>query len=295
MNARAWIVSLFVVAAAPAAFGQQDKISFQSTQLAPGIVMLEGQGGFTGGNLLLWSGEDGTVLIDDSMPHLFKKMLGAIRKHTKDDIEFVINTHAHGDHIGNNAGLGKDGATIIAHENIRRRLLAEGVTGPDGQVPASKYDLPSVTFSDEVTLYLNGQTAHVMHVHEAHTDGDAIIHFPDLDLIHTGDAMFNGLFPYIDLESGGSVDGYIAAQERILGLAGKDTKIVPGHGPLATKADLEAARDMLVDARDRVRQLRRAGKSEDEIVALNPLADYHDKWNWGFITTEKMTRTLAKD
>lgn len=293
MNIKAPLVALLAAASLGSASAQE--ITFKATEVADGLVMLEGVGGFAGGNLLLWTGEDATVLIDDAMPNVYEAMRTAIAEHVDTPVDFVINTHVHGDHIGNNARLSRDGATILAHDNIRQRLVADGITGPNGKQPAGKHDLPSVTFAEEVTLHLNGHSARVIHVSTAHTDGDAIIYFPEADVLHTGDAMFNGLYPFIDLDSGGDVDGYLAAQEKILSLAGKDTKIVPGHGPLAGKADLEAARDMLMEARDRVRKLKAEGKSEDEIVAANPLADYDADWTWGFIDTERMTRTLARD
>ena len=141
---------------------------------------------------------------------------------------------------------------------------------------------------------MNGHTAKVFHVANAHTDGDSVIHFPEVNVIHTGDAMFNKLFPFIDMDSGGSVDGFIAAQKKIIAIADDETKIIPGHGVLANKADLQAAVDMLEDAQARVRALVDAGKSQEEVIAENPLADYHDGWNWGFITTERMTEALYR-
>ena len=277
------------------AFAQSADVTYKSTELAPGIVMLEGTGGFTGGNLGLWTGADGVILIDNGMRPYLKIMLAAIKKHAGAPVDFVINTHVHGDHIGNNPHFGMQGATIIAHDKIRDRMLAKGITGPDGNKPPSEHMLPEITFSDSVTLHLNGHRAHVMHVRHAHTDGDAIIHFPDADVIHMGDVGFNGLYPYVDLDSGGSVDGFMAAQEKVLSLAGKDTKIIPGHGPLASKSDIAAARNMLGDARDRVRKLVSAGKDDEEILAMNPLADYDAEWTWGFINTERMTQMLIKD
>ena len=145
-----------------------------------------------------------------------------------------------------------------------------------------------------MTFHLNEQMAFVFHVPTAHTDGDSMIHFPGLNVIHTGDVFFNGLFPYIDLDSGGTVAGYIAAQRKVLELSDADTKIIPGHGPLGSRADMQAANDMLIDADARVRELMQQGMTEEQIVAENPLADYHDAWNWQFITTERMTRTLIR-
>ena len=135
----------------------------------------------------------------------------------------------------------------------------------------------------------------MFHVETAHTDGDAVIHFRDQNVIHAGDLFFNYMFPFIDLDSGGTVDGYIAGQQRIIDLSDDNTRIIPGHGPLADRDDLQAAVDMLVDSKARVKKLADAGKNEEEVVAKNPLASYHDTWNWGFITTERMTRTLFRD
>ncbi len=273
----------------------QPQISFEPTELASGLYMLEGVGGFAGGNLGLSIGADGVVLIDDGLPPLTDEILEAIGKLTEDPVDFLINTHVHGDHIGGNAALAEAGATIVAHDKLRERLLADGMPTPDGPAPAPEAALPVVTFSDSVTFHLNGRSAYVFHVENAHTDGDAVIHFRDDNVIHAGDVMFNRLFPFIDLDSGGSVGGYIAAQKRILALTDEETQIIPGHGPIAGKADLAEAVAMLEDSRGRVQALLDAGKSKDEILAENPLADYHDVWNWAFITTERMTETLIRE
>lgn len=295
MSSSARILFWLLMGITGAAGAQQEAISYKSTEMAPGIYMLEGQGGFTGGNLGLWTGDDGVMLIDSSMQPYKQLTLDAIAELAGGPVEFVINTHVHGDHIGNNGAFSMEGATIIAHDNIRKRMLAEGVRGPDGMQPPTPQMLPKITFSNKVTLHLNGQRAKIKHMHHAHTDGDAFVWFPEANVLHMGDVFFNGLYPYIDLDSGGSVDGFLAAQAKALTMIGTDTKIIPGHGPAAGKADLQAAHDMLMDARDRVRTLVAAGKDEAEILALNPLADYDEDWTWGFINTERMTRTLIKD
>jgi len=274
--------------------GAQADITIKSTEVVPGLYMLEGEGGFAGGNMGLLVGEDGVVLIDDGVEPLAATLLAAIEEHTTQKVDFVINTHVHGDHLGANKALHMSGATVVAHDNIRRRLLDIGWQTADGMRAASKDELPEVTFSDAMTFHLNGLEAYVFHLAKAHTDGDSAIHFREINVIHAGDTFFNGLFPYVDLDSGGTVAGYLAAQMKIINMAGPDTIIIPGHGPLAKRDDLQTALDMLTDAEARVKALVDAGQTEDEVVGSNPLELYHDDWNWSFITTERMTRTLYR-
>lgn len=273
---------------------QKQELKFAATELKPGLYMLHGVGGFTGGNIGLSIGEDGVVMIDDSMPPMLGIMKEAIKKVTDKPVDFLINTHVHGDHIGNNENMAKDGTRIVAHENLREHLLTKGIRGQNGMQPAPKGALPVITFSHSMSFHLNGEDAKLFHVAKAHTDGDAIIHFKNADVVHMGDTFFNGMFPYIDLDSGGSVDGYLKAQKKVLAMITDKTQIMPGHGPLAKKADLQKSVDMLADARNIIAKLVKKGKSEDEVVKMNPLKKYHDKWNWGFITTERMTRQLYK-
>ncbi len=268
-----------------AAIAQEGEISWKSTEVAPGLYMLEGQGGFAGGNISLVTGDDGVVLIDDGIEPLVDVTVAAIEALTGDPVDFVINTHAHGDHIGANAAYHGNGATVVAHENLRSQMIKDG---------SRRSALPTLTFTDAVTFHLNGHAAKVFYVENAHTDGDSVIHFPEVNVIHAGDVMFNKLFPFIDMDSGGSVNGFIAGQKKILAMADDETKIIPGHGVLANKADLQAAVDMLEDARDRVAELVVAGKSLDEVVADNPLADYDEIWSWGFITADRMTEALYR-
>ena len=280
-----YLLALFAFSFTFAAVAQESELSWKPTEVAPGLYMLEGQGGFAGGNLGLVIGDDGVVLIDNGIEPVVDVTVAAIEALTGDPVDFVINTHAHGDHIGANSAYRSRGATVVAHDNLREQMIKDG---------SGRSALPTLTFTDAVTFHLNGHTARVFHVAKAHTDGDSVIHFPDVNVIHAGDTMFNKLFPFIDMNSGGSVNGYIAAQKKIISMANDETKIIPGHGPLANKADLEAAVDMLQDSRDRVAELVVAGMSLDEVKAANPLADYHDVWNWGFITTERMTEALYR-
>ncbi len=267
---------------------------FSTVEVSPGIYMLIGVGGFTGGNIGLSVGDDGVVMIDDSMPPLLDKMKAAIKKVTDKPVDFLINTHIHGDHTGNNKSMGSDGTRIVAHENLRINMLTKGLTIKGVNKPMPKAALPVITFSHAMSFHLNGEDARIFHVANAHTDGDAVIHYQNANVIHTGDTMFNGIFPYIDIDNGGSVDGYIAAQQKILSLSDNKTKIIPGHGPLAGKKQLQTAVDMLIDAKKLISGMITKGKTEEEVVKANPLAKYHDKWNWQFITTERMTRQVYK-
>jgi glyoxylase-like metal-dependent hydrolase (beta-lactamase superfamily II) len=270
---------------ATAAFAQDAAITWQSTELESGLYMLEGVGGFAGGNLGLLTGEDGIVLIDDGLANLSAMTIASVEQITGEPVNFLINTHAHGDHTGANAVFHSKGATVFAHDNLRTALLANDEFDAAG--------IPEITFADSVTFHLNGYTAKVFHLPNAHTDGDSAIHFSEVNIIHAGDVMFNGMFPFIDLDGGGSVDGFIAGQGKLLSMADDDTRIIPGHGKLASKADLKTALDMLVDAKRRVQTLLDEGKSRDEIQQENPLSVYDD-WSWDFITTEKMTDTLFR-
>ncbi len=280
-------ISLLVLCLAAAASAQDLATSFDSDEIAPGIHVLYGADGkFGGGNMALITGEDQIVLVDDSMAPIAPALIEATTGIAGRPVDFVINTHVHGDHAGGNAALAETGTIVVAHHNIRKRLLIyPAQAGGEG-------GLPVITFGHDISFHVNGLEAHIKHIGPAHTDGDGIVIFKELDIIHTGDLWFHDMFPFIDPGNGGNVNGYIAAQQQILGMAGDDTKIIPGHGMVSNKAELKRDNEMLVDALARVKALKDEGMSEDEVVAANPLADYHDSYDWVFITTERMTRTL---
>ena len=189
----------------------------------------------SGGNLGLSVGKSGTYLIDDQYAPLSDKILAAIKAITPDPVRFVVNTHWHGDHTGGNENLGKAGALLVAHENVRRRMSTRAVHRGlrTGRSPPSPEDaLPVVTFTDAITFHWNGDEIRVYHVPPAHTDGDSIVHFVKADVVHMGDLFFNGGYPFIDTSSGGRVDGVIEAADRVLAGIGEKTRIIPGHGPL---------------------------------------------------------------
>jgi glyoxylase-like metal-dependent hydrolase (beta-lactamase superfamily II) len=206
-------------------------------------------------------------------------------------VRFVVNTHWHGDHTGGNENMGKAGALIVAHENVRVRMSREHFMAAFGRKipPSPEAALPVVTFTDAVTFHWNGDEIRVHHVPPAHTDGDSIVHFVKADVVHMGDVFFNGGYPFIDTSSGGRVDGVIAAADRVLAAVGEKTRIIPGHGPLATKADLQAYRDVVKTLRDRIATLKAEGKSRDEVIAAKPTADHDAKWGGGFMKGDTFT------
>jgi len=263
--------------------------SFDHTEVSPGIYLLTGADGqMPVGATGLLVGDEYVVLIDDSFAPLGPALLEKIVELAGRPADFIINTHAHGDHTGSNQFQAEQGSIIVAHDNLRRRMENDPKqnTGPGA--------LPIITFSDEMTFHVNGIEAFVFHIASAHTDGDAAILFREPNVIAPGDLLFRGMFPFIDLDSGGNVSGYKAGMKKLIDMADEETKFLSGHGPVATRADVQQDLDMLVDAEARVKALVDKGMSEEEIVAANPLAVYHDDYNWGFITTERMTRTLIR-
>jgi len=272
---------------APAS-AQNAVTAIKSTEVAPGIHVLEGADGFAGGNMTLLTGDDQVVLIDDGLGTVAAMVVEKTREIAGRDVDFVINTHVHGDHTGSNARFADNGTIIVAHDNIRRRLVEDPspAGGPDG--------LPVITFNDAVTFHVNGEETHVFHVETAHTDGDAAIYFRSANVLASGDVVFHRLFPFIDLDSGGDVDGYIAAQKKLLGMIDDQTVVIPGHGGVTDKAGMIADMAMFEDARARVKALVDQGLSADEILAANPLADYDADYSWSFITTQRMTETFIR-
>ena len=289
------MLALSLTLGRPVLAQQQDfsKVEVKSEKVAEGVYMLQG----AGGNIGLSVGPDAAFLIDDEYAPLTPKIKAAVAALTDKPIRFVLNTHWHGDHTGGNKDMGEAGSLIVAHENVRRRMSTEQfIAAFNMREPAAPPKaLPVVTFTDAVTFHLNGDEIHAFHVPPAHTDGDSVVHFRKANVIHAGDLFFNGMYPFIDLDTGGSVGGMIGGADRMLAIAGDQTRIIPGHGPLGNKADLKAYRDMLATARDRVAALVKAGKTLEQVTAAAPTAEFDAKWGQGFLKPAQFVAILYKD
>ena len=269
------IAAAIMFAAASPAAAQQDmsKVEIKVEQVAPGVAVLFG----AGGNIGVSHGVDGNILIDDQFAPLAPKIVAAVKTLDPDPIAFLINTHWHGDHTGGNEALGSGGTVIVAQDNVRRRLSVDTVSKRFGSTIKAlpKAGLPVVTFTQTMSFHLNGDTLRVVHVPRAHTDGDALVYWTGANVIHMGDIFFHKVtYPFIDRESGGSIDGMIAAARQGIALVRPGGKVIPGHGPVATRADLQAYHDMLVAVRVRVLAGVRAGRSKAQVVASKPAAAY---------------------
>ena len=288
---RKWALgSAAVLFIAPALAQEQDfsAVQIETQRLTPNLFMLVG----SGGNIALSTGADGSVLVDTQYAPLNAKILAAVRAAGGSDVKYVINTHWHGDHTGGNEPLGRAGALIIAHDNVLTRLSAEQFMAAfNERVPAAPPEArPAVTFPTRTTFHLNGDVVQIVHVENAHTDGDSIVHFTNANVIHTGDTYMKDVYPFIDVGSLGSIDGFIAAADAVLSRSDADTQIIPGHGALANRADMQRFHDMLVTVRGRIQALIDRGMSEDEVVAARPTAEFDAAWGQGFMNPENFTR-----
>ena len=249
------------------------------------IYMIVGEGG----NIGLIIGADGTFLIDDQFAPLTEKIVEAIKSVGGDYPKFLINTHYHGDHTGGNEKLGRKGTLIFSHDNVRERLKTGSFIEAFNMKRAgiSKEGLPVVTFSEDISFHLNGDTIRAIHVPNAHTDGDSFIYFEEANVIHAGDFFFNGFYPFIDVTHGGSLKGMIKAVDKVLSMADDRTKIIAGHGPIGDKGQLTGYRQMLGTAYERLRKLKAEGKTANEAVDAKPLADLEATWGNGLFNSDR--------
>ena len=270
--ARTFAAASMALIAAGAYAAQQQEAEVKTTDLGRNTYMLEG----AGGNVTIAVGSDGVIMVDAQFAPMHNNLKAAIAKLTNQKVKYLINTHYHGDHTGGNAAFGKEGAIIVAHQNLKDRL-ANPPAGANGQTPAAAPPeaLPKQMYTDKTTVSTGGRTAQLTHI-AAHTDTDTVVYFPDANVLAVGDTGGPNRYPNIAL--GGSIDGMISGVETYLKIGNAQTKIVPGHGPLSTKADFQAYHDMLVKMRDRVAKLKSEGKTADQAAAAKPLAPDIQAW-----------------
>ena len=283
------ILILFITFITIKVNAQEGEVIISTEKLTDNIYVLKGRGG----NIGVFVGENEVFMIDDQFAPLTQKILSAIKQITPKPVTYLVNTHWHGDHTGGNLNMQKEGATIISHKNVRKRMSTnQFILGRD--VPASpKEALPILTFSEDMQLYLNGEEIMVTHIHNAHTDGDALVYFINSNVLHVGDAYFQGKFPFIDINSGGSIDGYIKGIEKMLILADNDTKIIPGHGNVANKKELKEYLKMLLDVKEIILNEKRKGVSLEEIKKDEKLIQKYKSFN-GWITEDKIKEAVYK-
>ena len=288
---RLWVVA--VLASAGAAAQQQDfsKVEIKATQVAGSVWMLQG----SGGNIGVSVGDDGIVMVDDQFAPLVPKIKAALAKISQKPVRFLVNTHWHFDHVGGNAGMAET-AAILAHENVRKRMLV-GADFPAFNMkiaPAEPRALPVLTYQRDVTIWLNGEPVHAIHLPPGHTDGDTVVLFTKSNVVHMGDDFFATGFPFVDLDSGGSVRGLIGAIDELLPQIPPDAKVIPGHGPLQTVADLKKYRNRLDEIVALIGGGLKSGKTVEQMQKEKILAPYDD-WNEGFVKADQFVATVARD
>lgn len=274
---------LLLTSSASLSFGSD--VTLVPTQITENLFMISGKGG----NLGVFTGEDGTFLIDDQFAPLTDQIIETIKSVGGDTPNFLINTHYHGDHTGGNENFGDKGTLIFSHDNVRERLTTGSFIQEFDmkREPVSKSGLPVVTFSEDISFHLNGEDVRAIHVPHAHTDGDSFIVFKSANIIHAGDIFFNGFYPFIDVGHGGNLKGMISATDKILSHSDATTQIIPGHGPLANKEQLIAYKEMLLTVYERLSKLKASGKSVKEAIEAKPLADLEDEWGDGIFTGDR--------
>jgi len=286
------IFILFIVSIATVQAQNFDTVKIRPQKITDQIYMLKG----SGGNIGLLTGNDGLLLIDDQYAQLSEKISTAVKNISSNSIRFLINTHIHGDHTGGNDNFSKQGITLVAHDNVRERMMKEQFNKRFNRTtpPRAKEALPIVTFTDKMSFHLNDEDIEVFYLDRGHTDGDVVIHFKKANVFHTGDSFVRYGYPFIDASSGGSVNGFINTLDKLLPLLNDQSKVIPGHGELATKADVKILRDQIADIRDQVAKALKSGKKPEEIAALGITDKYEEKLGKGFLKGKDFVVIVAE-
>lgn len=276
------------LALSPGLFGQTPASDITSTRLSDHLYVLMGDGG----NVAVLTSPDGLLMVDGGLPDQAAALAGAVGKVSRLPVKTLFDTHWHLDHTGSNVALGQKGVKIVAHDNVRTRLSTKQTMEAMNRVidPLPAAGIPGVTFGEKGTIPFGGEQIQYEPVAPAHTDGDTFLFFPNANVLHTGDLFFNGFYPFIDYSTKGWVGGMLAAEDRLLTIGDGQTKIIPGHGAMASRAELKASRDMLEQVMNRLEPMAKAGKSVDEVAAAAPLKDLDAKWGGGFMKPEFFTR-----
>jgi len=285
---------LFLQVCIYAAYAQSfDTVQIRPIKVAENLYMLKG----SGGNIGAFFGKDGTLMIDDQFAPLSNKINGAIKTLDPGEVRFLINTHVHGDHTGGNENFKRMGITLVAHDQVRQRMMTEQYSARFNRTspPRDKDAWPVITFADKMNFHFNDEDIELIHFDKGHTDGDVIVHFKKANVYHTGDAFVRYGYPFIDTSSGGSVNGFINTLDKALSLMDDQSKVIPGHGELATKADVKKVRDAIADIRDQVAAALKKGKKPGDIPALGITDKYEAEYGKGFVKGKDFALMVAED
>ncbi len=293
MKSNYLIILFLLIALTVSAQSNYDTVKIRPVKLSEQIYMLKG----SGGNIGVMIGKEGTLVIDNQFAPLSNKINGAVKTLDPGEIKFMINTHLHGDHSGGNENFYKMGAIIVAHDQVRERMMKESFNARANRTtpPRDKEAWPAITFADKLNFHLNDEDIILHHFDIGHTDGDVIVQFKKANIIHTGDAFVRYGYPFIDISSGGGVNGFINTLDKILLLIDDNTKVIPGHGEVATKADVKKVRDNIADIRDQVAAALKKGKKIEDMAALGITDKYDAEYGKGFVKGKDFVLMVAEN
>ena len=293
MKSNYLIILFLLIALTVSAQSNYDTVKIRPVKLSEQIYMLKG----SGGNIGVMIGKEGTLVIDNQFAPLSNKINGAVKTLDPGEIKFMINTHLHGDHSGGNENFYKMGAIIVAHDQVRERMMKESFNARANRTtpPRDKEAWPAITFADKLNFHLNDEDIILHHFDAGHTDGDVIVQFKKANIIHTGDAFVRYGYPFIDISSGGGVNGFINTLDKILLLIDDNTKVIPGHGEVATKADVKKVRDNIADIRDQVAAALKKGKKIEDMAALGITDKYDAEYGKGFVKGKDFVLMVAEN